>query len=487
MDSSGFYPNGGGTRAGGSSILAGLIWPEELRRGEIDHALVFAYGKTKAGGPVPPATASDGWSSDPNALPEGAHLQLDPTFDITTLPRWQQPIARGLQTYGMYLMDTSGGDVSLFAVHPYSLARDPYDALIPASAWLGDRPSERLWVALDIPLERFRVLRMADQRPNPVEPSRPACGKTEGTWREGVWGVAVEGHTAYLAAGVEGLQVVDVADPQHPRLLSTFAPDEMEAAITVAVQAGRVYVGTAGTGLWIVDVSNSAHPVLLGRFGWDEEHYFGKVVVQGNTLYLADEGIFYIVDISNPRQPRTVGRLEDPDMLAEPQDLALVGNLALIADRSLGLTVIDVSYPQHPRWVGVWEDYGEGVVVGTNEIYLLNHNPGLQVLMLDNPAVPRAVASLSLPDFPYRATWQDNLLYIADGLGGLQVVDVSEPTMPRRVGQGQVDLGYARDIAVVGSYAYLAMQDGGVAVVDLAYPSRPRVVGHYPSLVDTGD
>jgi hypothetical protein len=124
---SGIYPRGLATRASGFANAAGLITAKEMARGRIDHALVFTMAATRAGGPVPPASSSDGTSSGEGTIPEGARLQLDPALSLESLQPWQRVIARALQRYGMYLADT-GGAVALFAQHPDSApgARYPW-------------------------------------------------------------------------------------------------------------------------------------------------------------------------------------------------------------------------------------------------------------------------------------------------------------------------------------------------------------------------
>ena len=119
LTGSGVYPRGLGTRASGFANVAGLITPGEIRRGRIEHALVFTTSATRAGGPVWPATSSDGQTSSEGAIPEGARLQLDPSLSLESLTPWQRTIARALQRYGMYLADT-GGAVAIFAQHPDS-------------------------------------------------------------------------------------------------------------------------------------------------------------------------------------------------------------------------------------------------------------------------------------------------------------------------------------------------------------------------------
>jgi hypothetical protein len=117
----GFYGHGLSATGAGEAGAAGLVLPEELQAGAINHALVFSYPYTKAGGAVHPATEADGRSTAVGAIPEGARLQLDPGLDLNTLGlnSYELVIARALQQYGMILGDTGGG-VGLYAENPLS-------------------------------------------------------------------------------------------------------------------------------------------------------------------------------------------------------------------------------------------------------------------------------------------------------------------------------------------------------------------------------
>ncbi len=169
IDGTGVYPSGLGAKASGFASLAGLVWPEELRKGRIDHALFFAYPFTRSGGPVSPATASDGRVDDSGALPEGARLQLDPNLDLDQLGLmpYQRTIAEAMQTYGIVLGDT-GGAFGLYAVGRQGFPGNPYEGLLPDE----DFPS-----LSPIPTDRFRVLDLPAQKPNPPQRIVPSgCG-----------------------------------------------------------------------------------------------------------------------------------------------------------------------------------------------------------------------------------------------------------------------------------------------------------------------
>lgn len=161
LDSDGIFPSGFSARGSGFELLQGLIWPQELVQGAINHALIFSYDYTKAGGPVEPATESDGDTDADWAIPEGALLQLDPNLNLATLGlnSYEMTIAKALQEYGMYLADDGGG-VTLYAVNPISARTDPYQNIFDEQDYL-----DGSFILLDkIPAEKFRVLKLPAQK-----------------------------------------------------------------------------------------------------------------------------------------------------------------------------------------------------------------------------------------------------------------------------------------------------------------------------------
>lgn len=147
----GVYPDGLAARGSGMALTAGMIWPEELRNGHIDHALVFSYPYTKARQYVYPASKTDGTSTRADAIPMGARIQLDPTLNLDSigLTSYEKTIARAMQEYGMILCDTSGGPIELEAVNPVSAKNDSYEGLLPKDTFV---------FLKKIPVERLRVL-----------------------------------------------------------------------------------------------------------------------------------------------------------------------------------------------------------------------------------------------------------------------------------------------------------------------------------------
>ena len=105
-----------GAVATGFAAFGGVVRPEEIAQGHIDHALFIAMPYTRSGFLACPATHTDGIYNDLAAIPEGARLQLVPAFNVDAQPwpQWEKVIAHALQTYGAYVGD-SGGTLSFAA------------------------------------------------------------------------------------------------------------------------------------------------------------------------------------------------------------------------------------------------------------------------------------------------------------------------------------------------------------------------------------
>jgi hypothetical protein len=108
----GVPPDGFGSRGAGVTYLAGLIRPDSIAAGRIEHAIAFAY-PTPSPEHVFPATKSDGGGDADVDLPEGARLRLDPSLtedELAELGLSEEGlvIARALQEYGMILIDVAG-------------------------------------------------------------------------------------------------------------------------------------------------------------------------------------------------------------------------------------------------------------------------------------------------------------------------------------------------------------------------------------------
>ena len=107
----GFFSDGFGASASGLAIAAGMVGLADVRAGRIDHALTLAIPGPAAWPAMSwPAQRSDGGNTDPNAIPEGTRLRLDPSVDVDSLGLHPVAamVAKAAQQYGFIVTDQSG-------------------------------------------------------------------------------------------------------------------------------------------------------------------------------------------------------------------------------------------------------------------------------------------------------------------------------------------------------------------------------------------
>ena len=130
-----------GANAAGFALLGGAIRPEEISAGVIPHALSLMTPATRSGYIACPATSSDGKSSNANAIPEGAQIQLNPSFNVAaqSWAPWQKTIAVALQQYGAFVSDT-GGSLAFYAVNDINSGNVTWTSVgmtkSPSLSWL---------------------------------------------------------------------------------------------------------------------------------------------------------------------------------------------------------------------------------------------------------------------------------------------------------------------------------------------------------------
>jgi hypothetical protein len=145
---------GGAATGSGASRLAGVVRVDEIAAGEIPHALAL-QSSNACSTFRPPALKSDGNSTRPDCIPEGARLQLDPSLDLDALnlKPGELAVARAMQRYGGYLMDVA--DASLSA--SFELDRETPDELGKTYSDAGFR-----WdydAMENVPWDKLRVLK----------------------------------------------------------------------------------------------------------------------------------------------------------------------------------------------------------------------------------------------------------------------------------------------------------------------------------------
>jgi hypothetical protein len=146
-----------GATATGLPLLGGLITLDDLRRGEIDHALALGVTRARSHLWSWPARRTDGATANPGAIPEGARFRLDPKLNLAALrlPALTRMIAEAAQRYGIVVRDKTGSSVTFEAEDATRFATDPYYG---TGGWFGGRSPSALLARF--PWSRLQALRL---------------------------------------------------------------------------------------------------------------------------------------------------------------------------------------------------------------------------------------------------------------------------------------------------------------------------------------
>jgi subtilase family serine protease len=340
-------------------------------------------------------------------------------------------------------------------------------------------------------------------------------------------GVSISGDYAYGADYSQGLLIFDISDPSQPSLISRF--DTFGTASNLAVSGTYAYIADLWGGLSVIDVSNPAAPSLVSRINTESQAY-GITITDGKAYVQCQAGL-EIFGLEDSATPTLLGRYSFPTQEETywTQGPTIVDNKAYVTTMRSGVHVLDVSNPVEPRLLTVF------ITDEANDLALLNSNLFVadrwQLRVFDSESIdgtPDKNEPLVLVqsdaqtiyvdrEFQYKIPSQfivdpgDDLTFSAslgDGsplpswlafdpssrtLSGkppeignfnilVQAIDSegnsSSDTLLFSVLTGTFDTyGNANDVAVAGSYAYVADQWAGLRILDVSTPDTPREVG----------
>jgi hypothetical protein len=163
LDGSGYgAPGQASARGSGLPLFAGLIRPQELQNGQIDHALAISVPAPATRNYVPPASTTDG-NGAADSLPEGARIRLKADAQLhpaSPLSRQQQRLASAL----MWTLRNYGAIVVGRAAVPTLYAQRD----VTASMLVGNELQS-------LPLTDFEVVQL------PMELQYPAASAAAGS------------------------------------------------------------------------------------------------------------------------------------------------------------------------------------------------------------------------------------------------------------------------------------------------------------------
>jgi hypothetical protein len=320
---------------------------------------------------------------------------------------------------------------------------------------------------------------------NPIELGSIG-GDCPGCFPQSVYGVTLQDHLAFVAGGVDGVAIFDVVDPAAPRRVAVISTTPGFAR-GVALNHSQAIVTTGDRGLLVLDVSDLQRPRVLSAL--DTRGDTWDVITDDDQAFVVDQNAgLLIVDVSVPDQPHVQARLEFP---GPTTGLGLARDVAYVLSLTGRLRAYSVADVRQPALIGETDVPGEGwsLELDGSTAYV-ETNTGFSVVDVADPAnmilvssTPALLGASNLE--PHGIAVAGNTVYIIGGIplvvgenvtAGLLVYDVSSRSAPRQVGRLWLPTLLA-DIALDGPRAYILSMEGLFAV-DVSDPAHPTTV-HY--------
>lgn len=340
-----------------------------------------------------------------------------------------------------------------------------------------------------------------------------------------VWDVQVFAGKALLAKGSAGLELINVSNPANPQ----FQAAELipEDAWQLQLYGTRVTIAAGAAGIRVLNLAGltATRPEILVppldqvflptqhvafsviatgapplRFQWyknsrvllDSARVAGAATPQlrVENLNFADSGN-YTVEVRNEwnlTESATAtlqvvpvgtpvfrsGFFDTGDAL----NIQLIGNLGFLANRTVGLQIIDCSNPQEPVLMAEHPTLGlaQDVQVRGRYAYVASWAAGLEIFDILDPTQPKRVGHCDTPGLAHHVRLLGEIACIADRAGGLTLVDVRQPNHPTLLGTARTS-GFAEGVAPLGKNVFVAASQAGLQTFSVTNPLAPQWIG----------
>jgi hypothetical protein len=265
----------------------------------------------------------------------------------------------------------------------------------------------------------------------------------------------------HLLANVTGagLWVLDVAQPEAPRVVSSLPSSGM--AWNIALHAGYAYLADLAAGLRVVDVRAPERPTSTtirmpdrGLAG-NTTHAYATAVANGHLfVFYADAYAFYglvaVYDLAEPGAPRFVSVVSPEWRALELYSVSVRGDTLLVGS-NYGLYALDAADPAGLRVVGALRaddgafDLGpfaplDGPYLAVGGSVCQGDIPaGIAIVDIGDAATPRVAGFLETGGYTLAIAAEGRRVYVTDwpcqDRDGLRVIDASDPARPLDLGR----------------------------------------------------
>lgn len=351
-----------------------------------------------------------------------------------------------LHEKALYVADGTGG-VQILDV------TDPTDPILVGSialpfTWEVALFGGDLLVATDAGVYSYRV--------GQVTPSLPIIGSYSGGYE--VWDVCVDGDTAYIAAGPDGLFALNVSDPEFPVLLDHFIePGGEYRRLDVAGRCVYVADYGIGNGLLSFNVSDPTQIEFLDLYPLNEAT---DVFITGGIACVCGGHVFDIINATDPTDlvslsQTNIGNANAKACWVQGYSLYIVAESPATFNQVF--LIYDIrSYNSPYQTFSLWDTgiYYADVFVDGDSAYLAAMSSA-QHWNITHPYNP--VQTDSVPLISALGVWGFGPLLLVAHANGITLFNATNPHNIQTLGTS-IEATNGQKLVVHGDYVYVANQ-----------------------------
>ncbi len=219
--------------------------------------------------------------------------------------------------------------------------------------------------------------------------------------------VYMSGDLAFIPGGLGGLNIVDVSDPIHPSVVSSYHAGGCDW--------GRIYSWT-----------------VSGDFAYGTGRECGV----------------HILNISDITQPSLSSVYLDQNQSDQRYEHAETdGNILYLSKHQLGIELVDISQPLTPTQVSNFEtENAWASLVEEDILYVADGGAGIKIISVADPSDPQLMGSMETSGTAKDLSRVDHFLFVAAGAAGVDMIDISDPYNPTLVDNYNTS-GYASRVS----------------------------------------
>ena len=294
---------------------------------------------------------------------------------------------------------------------------------------------------------------------------------------DSVYSITITEKVLYVVTNSR-LQLINISDASNPVILGGLDVVGGHGLVNSIAVAGNIaYIAAGLSGLEIINVSNVYSPVKIANVIADI--FTSGVEVLGEVAYVTTSSdlelianvtmrpTMHLINISKPSNPMKLATVITNDVSFE---VVVVGDMAYVAAGVSGLQIINVSNVYSPvktATLTINNSYAFGVTVVKEVAYLVTHL-GLYIVSIRNVSNPIILSSMTTNYFINDITIVDEMAYlVAAEPAGLYIFNVSNSQNPLLLETYHTPkLIYINSVAVIDSTVFIGT-DSGLQILSL--------------------